>query len=299
MKLEDISTFLKVADFGSFSRAAISLCLSKSVVSFRVSRLERDMDAKLLARTTRGVSLTEAGEVFRRHSLRVFEELELAREEVSDSNEELAGTLSISCALDFGLKCVAPVLPRFLEMHPRLKCYIHYSYENIDLKSGHFDLALRLCRASDPLSNVQIVARSQNFIVGSPALIERVGAPLHPNDLRSKPCLSYDDGMFEVNTWHFDLGNRTIGVAVKGVMRANNMEALRIVAEAGVGFTQMPVSSVWEALHTGDLVAVLPDYPVADLLICADYPPGVNISRAARQFVDFLNINMVTPTMLV
>ena len=152
--------------------------------------------------------------------------------------------------------------------------------------------------ATDYLPNVQIVSRSQNFIVGSPGLVERVGAPKHPKDLRSKPCLTYEDGLFEISTWHFDLGNRTIGVAVKGVMRANSMEALRIAAEAGVGFTQMPVSSVWESLQAGALVSVLPEYPVADLLICADYPPGANKSRAARQFVDFLIANITTPTRL-
>ncbi len=297
MKLEDVNAFLKVAEFGSFSRAAYSLCLSKSVVSTRVARLERELEARLFARTTRGVSLTELGEIFKIRSQRALEQLEAAQDALRDPGEELTGSLRFSTSLDFGIKCVAKILPKFLDQHPGLKCTAEYTYDEPDLKLGHFDMALRLCRPTDYLPNVQVVARVQNLIVGSPELVDRVGAPIQPTDLRTKPCVTYH-GIIDVNTWHFEMGNRAIGVTVKGGLRANNMEALRIAAEGGAGFAQMPVFSVWDSLRAGTLVRVLPDHPLSDLLICADYPPGANVSRATRQFVDFLTTHLSTPTTL-
>lgn len=288
LRLEDVYTFLKVAEARGFTRAAYHLCISKSVVSERVARLERDVGAKLLARTSRGVSLTDAGMVFQQKSREILDQLEAVRETLPIDSSSLTGRLRVTMSIDYGLKCLTRPLIRFIGEHPDLHCYADYSDECADLDTGSYDLALRLGRASSVSSKVQIITHIHSIIVGSPGLVARVGAPAQPADLQDLPCLTYL-GLTDVGIWHFEIENRRTPITVSGRFRANTMEALLIAAENGLGFAAMPYTFVADALDDGRLHHILPQHRVFDLVVGAHYPSGNRPTRNAEVLVRFLS----------
>lgn len=291
LKLEDVCAFVKVAEAKGFGRAAYQLCLSKSVVSHRVMRLEHDLGKKLLSRTSRGISLTDAGSVFLSRSRDILDRVEAARQALPGNGAELTGVLRITMPVDYGLTHLSELVARFMAQHPDLECYADYHDECVDMESGAFDLALRLGRESSTSSKVDILSRVDSVVVGTPELIANVGMPQRPADMLDLPCLTYH-GLTDVSTWHFRSGDRRMPIGVKGRFRANSMIALLTAARSGLGFATMPVGFVKDDLAAGSLVHVLPAYQLFDLVLGAHYPPGNQPRRNADALVEFLRNEM-------
>ncbi|MGH8597244.1 MAG: LysR substrate-binding domain-containing protein, partial [Gammaproteobacteria bacterium] len=219
----DIAVFVQVVDSGSFTKAADQLGLSHSMASKSVTRLESRLGARLLNRTTRRLSLTEAGEALYEKSRGALSQIEDAELEIGQLQNEPRGLLRITAPMSFGILHIAPALPDFLRRHPRVSVEIKFDDRTVDLVDERFDLAIRV--ASD-LQESTLVARTLapcRFVVcASPGYFERHRAPLTPHDLREHNCLVYTY-VARPNVWRFAASDGSkIAVPVSGNLRTNN-----------------------------------------------------------------------------
>src|SRR5229473_4609157 len=179
MNLEDLQTFVEVADAGGVSPAARRLGVSKSIVSRRLFRLESELGIQLLARTTRGAALTEAGVTFREHAARVCSELDIARETIMPAGD-LRGRLRIAAPLSFGTTHLAPVLAQLARRHPRLQVHANYSDRFVDIVGEGFDAAVRVGYLADSNLIARRIGPIHGKLVASPVYVREHGAPETP-----------------------------------------------------------------------------------------------------------------------
>lgn len=286
--LEGFATFATVVDCGGFSAAAERLNVSKSAVSKQVARLEERLGARLLNRTTRRLSLTEAGHAFHQHALRILAEAEEAEQAVTQLHASPRGLLRVSAPMSFGLRHLAPALCRFLERYPDLTLEVAYDDRLVDLLADGQDVAVRIARLADSSMIARKIAPCRRLAVASPAYVQRKGMPLHPADLSGHDCLLYTL-VASTNDWRFvHADGSRAAAAVSGRLRVNNGDALREAALAGLGIILTPTFIVGDDLAAGRLVRVLPDWEAAPIDINAVYPPGRHLSAKVRVFVDFL-----------
>ncbi|GER01804.1 transcriptional regulator [Iodidimonas gelatinilytica] len=287
-QLAALRVFLKVAEKGSFSMAARSLNLSKSAVSKLISALEDHLGARLFYRTTRQVSLTEEGRAYVQRATRILEDLADADNAVSSLNAEPRGTLRISCALDFGLRHVAPALPEFLGQYPDLKIDVDFNDRFVDLVEEGYDLALRIGSLSDSSLIARKIAVARMVVAASPAYLARYGTPLSPADLADHDCLLYR-GRNNSGEWAFTgPDGQSQSVRVSGPMRANNGDALKETARHGLGIVAIPDFLLGADLEQEGLVEILRDYQQALLPVQSIYPPNRHLSTKVRRFIDYL-----------
>ena len=280
--LEDLSTFVEVADAGGVTAAARRLGLPKSVVSRRLKRLEQDLGAQLLARTTRGAALTEAGTSFREHAARAIAELEAAREAVSPEGD-LCGHLRIAAPLSFGSTHLAPVLAELARRHPKLHVHAAYSDRFVDLVGEGFDVAVRVGYLRDSNLVARRIAPLRGRCVASPEYIKAHGAPRTPEELLEHECL-----MQGTESWQFILSGRTISVRPQGRFKADNGAALAAAAVAGLGIAALPDFLIGEHIASGALEPLLADYPSPEAGLYVVRPPGAVAPRKVRALIDIL-----------
>lgn len=286
--LEGYATFTAVVDCGGFSAAAERLGLSKSAVSKQVSRLEERLGARLLNRTTRRLALTEAGQAFHQHALRILAEAEEAELAVSQLHASPRGLLRVSVPMSFGIQHLGPVLCPFLERYPDLTLEAAYDDRLVDLVAEGFDVAVRIARLADSSMIARKIAPCRRVAVASPDYVARRGMPRHPAELAGHETLLYTL-QTTANTWtlvHTD-GSRA-DVTLSGRLRVNNGDALRAAAVAGLGIIVTPTFIVGADLAAGRLVRVLPEWEADPIHVYAVYPPGRHLSVKVRAFVDFL-----------
>lgn len=286
--LEGYATFAAVVDCGGFSAAAQRLKVTKSAVSKQVARLEERLGARLLNRTTRRLSLTEAGQAFHRHCLRILAEAEEAELAVSHLHAEPRGLLRLSAPMSFGLRHLAPALCPFLARWPELSIEVSYDDRLVDVLAEGFDVVVRISRLADSSLIARKLAPARRICVAAPGYVEAHGMPLHPADLAHHQCLLYTL-QTTADTWplvHAD-GTRS-DTAIDGRVRMNNGDALREAAVAGLGVILTPTFIVGDDLTSGRLVRVLPEWEAPEIAVYAVYPPGRHLSAKVRAFVDYL-----------
>ena len=282
LDLEDLQTFVEVADAGGVSSAARRLGVSKSIVSRRLFRLEADLGIQLLARTTRGAALTEAGVTFRDHAARVCAELDIARETILPAGD-LRGRLRIAAPLSFGPTDLAPVFAELARRHPQLHIHTCYSDRFVDIVGEGFDCAIRVGYLSD--SN--LIARRIGFIhgklVASPGYIKTYGAPERPEEVLSHQAL-----MQGTETWQFTDGDKTISIHPQGRFKADSGIALAAAAVAGLGIAWLPAYLVEPHLTSGALVSLMTRYPPPTAGMFVVRPPGSHPARKVRVLTELL-----------
>ena len=281
-------SFRRVAELGSFSAAARDLGLSNAVISKHVALLEGHLGARLINRTTRRQSLTEAGAAYYPRAVRVLEELGEAEDAVGRMQAAPRGTLKVNAPMSFGIQHLAPVLPLFLERYPEMSVELSMNDRFVDLLEEGFDLALRI-RSGLPDSRLvaRKIARARRLLAAAPGYLARRGLPESPADLAFHDCLIYSL-TDSPELWDFDGPEGPVSVAVTGRMRANNGQALRDAAMAGLGIVRLPVFTMGQALVDGRLVPVMPRYPVPTHELYAVYPSSRHPTPKLRAFVDFL-----------
>lgn len=287
--LTDIAVFVQVIDSGSFTAAADRLGLSKSVVSKYVTRLEDQLGARLLNRTTRRLSLTEVGRAFYERSQQGLHELEEARAEVSRLQGAPRGTLRINCPMSFGILHIAPALPEFLSLYPELSVDMSLDDRRVDLVEEGFDLAIRIGELPDSSLVARRLGPCRHVVCGAPGYFKRNGIPRSPEDLRDHNAITfkYQDTPGE---WHFVSPNgNVIRVPVSGSIQINNSLGLREALLHEAGITLTPTFVVGEDIRQGRLQAVLPDYKVLEVSIYAVYPQRRHLSPKVQVFVAFLD----------
>lgn len=280
--LEDLTTFVEVADAGGVTPAARRLGLSKSIVSRRLVRLEKELGVQLLARSTRGAALTEAGTTFREHAARVALELGNARDALTPEGE-LRGLLRVATPLSFGPTHVAPVLAELARRHPQLQVHASYADRFVDLISEGFDAAIRVGYLPDSNLVARRVAPLRGRFVASPEYIRAHGAPRTPDEL-----LDHEAVMQGTEPWRVVNDGRITTVGVRGRFKADNGEALTVAALAGIGIAALPDFLIDKHIAAGTLVPVLVDYPPPEAGIYVVRPPGVLPSRKVRALIEIM-----------
>jgi len=284
-----MQAFVAVVETGSFVRAGERLGLSATSVSRAVAALEAHLDVRLLYRTTRRVSLTDAGRTYYRYAVDLLADLAEAEAAVSADSRTASGVLRLSAPVTFGVLHLAPLLQRFRQQHPGLTLDLSLDDRITDLVEEGRDLAVRISRellattlVARPLTSTQLV------VCAAPSYLARFGAPQSPEELGRHQCLlySYAD---QAGQWAFRAPDGSVHhVAVKGVMIANNGDVLRLAALAGEGIVVQPSFIVGDDLLSGRLVPLLQDYALPPLKVYAVYPGRRHLPAKVRLFIEFL-----------
>jgi DNA-binding transcriptional LysR family regulator len=285
--LDGMAIFAAVVEAGSFSEAARRLGMSKSVVSKAVTQLERSIGARLLNRTTRAMSLTEAGSVFYAHSARIVEELEQARLAVGQFHSQPRGPLRISASVAFGTLHIAPALPEFLARYPEVSIDMAIGDRFVDLAEERFDVAVRIAKEAAPNLVARKLATVNRKIVATPGYFERHGVPATPADLTRHNCLTYTH-FNPQDAWRLRGPGGDLAVPISGNLRLNDDEALSAAVLGGLGVALLPTFIIGRDLQAGRLQAVLSDYVPSERHIYAVYLPNRHLPANVRAFVDFL-----------
>ncbi|MFK2854666.1 LysR family transcriptional regulator [Dyella humi] len=282
MDIEDLQTFVEVADAGGVSSAARRLGVSKSIVSRRLFRLEADLGIQLLSRTTRGAALTEAGVTFRDHAARVCAEIDIARETILPAGD-LRGRLRIAAPLSFGPTNLAPVFAELAQRYPQLHIHTCYSDRFVDIVGEGFDCAIRVGYLSDSNLIARRIGPIHGKLVASPSYIKTYGAPEKPEELLSHQAL-----MQGTETWQFTDGDKTISVHPQGRFKSDSGIALAAAAAAGLGIAWLPAFLVESYLASGALVSLMTRYPPPTAGMFVVRPPGSHPARKVRVLTELL-----------
>lgn len=282
LDIEELRTFVEVADAGGVSPAAVRLGVSKSIVSRRLARVEAELGVQLLARSTRGAALTEAGATFREHAARVCAEIEVARETILPAGD-LRGRLRIAAPLSFGPTHLAPVFAEMGRRHPHLHIHTSYSDSLVDIISEGFDCAIRIGHLKDSNLTARRIGPIYGKLVASPAYIEAHGAPESPDELLTHQAL-----MQGTEPWQFMDGAEIVTMHPQGRFKADNGTALVAGALAGLGIAYLPEGLIHEHLASGALVPVMTRYPIREAGLFVVRPPGQHPARKVRALTEML-----------
>lgn len=285
-ELDDIRSFIAVVETGGFGRAGKSLGLSKSIVSRRIARLEEDLGTRLLSRTTRGVSPTEAGIEFKARGERVLADLAEAREAVAQQAGGVAGRLRLSMPLGFGIKHVAPVLAELAARHPRLELDVEATDRRVDLIGERFDAAIRIGTLKDSSLVARRIAPIYTSALASPDYVARHGRPASPLDLVQYECLVHSGATSP--DWIFRINRRWVPVRPNGRLRSDSGETLMQWAIAGHGIVALPNFMASDAIRGGKLEHVLREYPMPEQGLFVVRPPGAYVPGKVRVLIDLL-----------
>lgn len=286
-QISEMQAFVRVVEAGSISKAAEQLDMAKSGVSRRLAELESRLGVRLINRTTRRSSLTEAGQSFYEGAVKLLMDLSELNAATADTNACLEGTLRLAAPLSFGLLHLSQAIDEFLGLHPDLNIDIDFSDRQIDLVEQGVDLAVRIADLRDSTLRARRICPVRIVICASPAYLERHGMPRAPADLEGHRILHYDTGTSPVLRLEDRQGNLH-AVPINPAIVANNGDFLRDMAMAGHGITVTPTFIAWEAVAAGDLVPVLSDFRPRQLEVYAVYPATRYLSRRTRVFIDFL-----------
>ncbi|AUI88697.1 LysR family transcriptional regulator [Vibrio azureus] len=280
---EGVSEFVAVAETNSFTGAANKLNTSVAQISRRVSALEERLAVKLLHRTTRKVSLTEAGQLYYQQCKHLVEGLELAELAVTQMQSEPKGLLKVTAPVTYGEMNLSPLLNQFLEQYPQVDLELNLTNHKVDLIEQGIDLAIRLGRLQDSSLIAKRLSSRQLYVCASSDYLDRFGEPHTLSELSRHQCL-----VGSADYWHFKEEKREKSLRVSGRIKCNSGFALVDAAKRGLGLVQLPDYYVQEALDQGELVEVLTDYRVEREGIWALYPQNRNLSPKVRLLIDFL-----------
>ncbi|KAB2739989.1 LysR family transcriptional regulator [Brucella anthropi] len=281
MDTEDLQTFVEVADAGGVSPAARRLGISKSMVSRRLIRLEEALGIQLLARTTRGAALTEAGVTFREYAAKVCAEIDAAREIILPAGN-LRGRLRVAVPLTSGPVHFAPVLSEMARLHPELQIQADYSDRFVDLIAEGFDCAIRVGALRDSNLIARRVGQIYGQLVASPDYIKMHGSPAAPDEISSHQAL------VGAETWRFMDGDKIVTVQPQGRFRTENGMALANAAAAGLGLAWLPDCVTQHYLASGALVPVMTAYPLPVGNVHVVRPPSPHPVQKVRILSELL-----------
>jgi len=287
-RLTSMAVFVTAADEGSLIAAARRHGLSPSMAGKHVAAIEADLNVRLMQRSTRHLSLTEAGRAYYARSRRILDEYEDARREAAQAQAVVHGTLRIAAPYTFGAMHLSGVIADFMALYPQIAIEAVLSDRYVDLLADAIDVAVRIGRLRDSDLVARRLAPCRMVFCAAPAFLDRHGALRTVADLRSAPRLAFSDAI-SAGDWTIvdpDGTSHMIGGPTR--MVANTMELLLAAALRGGGVAYGPSFVFGERIATGDLVQVLPDHRTIDLAIHAVYPSNRHISLKLRTFIDFL-----------
>jgi DNA-binding transcriptional LysR family regulator len=289
-KLDEMGAFVRVVEAKTFTAAAERLGWSKSAVSRRIADLEERLGVRLLNRTTRRLSLTEAGRAYYDRCSRILADIEETEASVASLHADPRGVLRINAPMTFGMLHLAPALAAFMQRFPEVEIDLSLNDRFIDLIDEGVDVAVRIGTLADSSLVARRLAVCRRVLCASPAYLRRRGTPQRPEDLAGHDCFVYTN-MNSPEQWQFtDRAGGRHAVRVAGRLRVNNGDVLRDIAVAGLGVVALPTFIVAGQIADGRLQVILPDYRLADTALHAVYPHNRHLSAKVRAFVDFLAV---------
>jgi len=287
-RLNGMRVFAQVVEAKTFSAAADKLGMSKSLASRHVSALERSLSVKLLNRSTRKLSLTEAGALFYEHCARIVQEAELAEQRLTRTQSEPAGLVRVTAAPAFAVRHVLPALTEFYQKYPKIRVSLSCSNRALDLGDEGFDLGIRV--SFDPAPNLvaRKLAVNRSVLCASPAYLKRHGMPRRIEDLRKHECVLFP-ALAPKGIWTLRRDGRKYSVQVAGMFETDEMDVVRAAVAAGLGIGILPVYMAGDALQQGQLVPLLRRFQVVpESAIYLVYLPNRTLSSRVRALIDFL-----------
>ncbi len=281
IELDDLWSLIEVVENGGFGRAATRLGISKSMVSRRIARMEAELGARLVSRTTRGISATDAGLELKARGERILAQLEEAREAVAEGGADAVGRLRLSAPSTF-MRQLAPMLSAIAQRHPRLELDVSFTNRRVDLVAERYDAAIRIGVLQDSSLVARRIAAVRGVVAASPDYLARRGRPRTPGDLLRHECLLYP----QVPEWLFRVGARTVSIRPRGRLHADAGETILQWAIDGLGICALPSFVVSDAIESGRIEPLLPDCPMPEAAIHVVRPPGPHVPAKVRVLID-------------
>lgn len=285
-RLDELETFTAIARAGSISRAATQMRVAKSIISRRLAALEARLGVQLINRTTRRMSLTEAGARFLKRAEEILDDIAEAEAVARAGQASLSGKLRIAAPLSFGVAHLQPVVSRFIQENPDLDVEIDFSDRQVDLVEEGFDLAVRIGALTDSTLIVRKVGAVGVNVAATPAFWDAHGRPKTPQALENMPCLQYLYLKKPGSLSYWGHGGEKGAITPVTRMLAGNGEFIAATAADGAGFVVLPSFILEPFLRDGRLETVLENYVWSDMNLYLVYPPTRRISARARAFAE-------------
>lgn len=287
LDLNALAVFARVVELESFTAAADALGLSKSMVSRQISDLEDELKVRLLNRTTRKLSVTEAGAVVYERASRIVHEAAEAERDANCIEGAVRGRLRINAPMSFGISELGPVMPKFMARYPELTVDLALNDRRVDLMEEGFDVSVRISTLDDSSLIARQLAPVRRVVVGAPEYFEAHGVPRHPNDLAAHKFVLYSLRPRPEALEFRDPGGKLFQVNVQGNFFCNNADAMIGIIKAGQALCMSPMFLCADALREGHMVSVLDEWEPEALMLHVIYPHTQHLSAKVRAFVDF------------
>jgi DNA-binding transcriptional LysR family regulator len=285
-RLQELVVFVRAAESGSFSRAARELSLSQPSVSRIIGELEARLGVTLLLRTTRRITVTDAGALFLDRAREILAEIEDA-EDAARGVDSLRGIIRLALPVIYGTREIIPRLPKFLAAHPLLRVEMAVADERQDLVAEGADVAIRLGELNDSVFGARKLGTLQRMVVASPIYLKAHGTPKTPADLASHDCI-FGPGNFGRDSWSFTRNGSETSVDVRGRIHTNSGPGVFASVMAGLGIALASTVMCGAEIKAGALVPLLRGYKLAPVDVHAVFPGGPRPSTKVRALVDFL-----------
>jgi DNA-binding transcriptional LysR family regulator len=288
-KFQSLKFFIRVVESGSFSATAKELMVSQANVSKQINELENELSIKLLSRTTRTTTLTEAGKLFYNHAKEILERFDIATSEMKDLKQAAGGVVRLASPVFFGRKFITPTLKKFNELYPDIIVEHYLSDSQANLVKEGIDITIRIgTQMTDSTLISRKLASIKRITVASKDLLLKYGIPKSPLELESMPCLIYLGSEFPTKWIFIDTKGNEIIVNVKGQYRTDSLEAIREATIAGMGVMRGPITLFDEELKSGQLVRILDDYKNESSSIFAVTLPSLFTPKKTKLLIEFL-----------
>ena len=292
--LNDMLYFAEVVDRGGFAAAGRALGIPKSRLSRRVAELEERLGVRLLQRTTRKLSLTEAGELYHRHCVAMREDAEAAEEAVSQVRTEPRGTIRVTCPVTLAQSTIGRLLPKFLERHPHVRLDMQVDNRVVDLVQEGIDVALRVRPTLDDSGSLVVknLGITYGVLVACPELLNKHGGIAVPDDLHKLPTVAMSAADGRASWKLLGPGGRYHELQHRPCYTANDLMTLQFAVLQGTGMSILPDYMCAEEVKQGQLVEVLKGWAPPPAFVHAVFPSRRGLVPAVRRFLDFLGDNM-------
>ena len=284
-QLKSMVVFVQVVEQGSLSAAAKHIGLSRAVVSYHIKKLESHLGIKLLNRSTRSISLTEAGNQYYQRCRIIAEQASAANQQIENLKNEPEGLLKITCPVNVGLQTIVPALNDFRNLYPKIELDVMLTDEVVNIMKEGIDLAIRGAPLSDSGLQASKLSTLPTCLCGSPEYFQKYGYPKNPAELNKHQWVIYK---LTSNVIDLKKGKRSFSIKVNGTISTNNAAARTAFIEGGHGLARIPTYDALPKIKAGTLESVLNDYKFNDIDVYGVFPPGGATSKKLRLLIDYL-----------
>ncbi|RDH84102.1 MAG: LysR family transcriptional regulator [endosymbiont of Galathealinum brachiosum] len=285
--LDGMAVFVGVVKAGSFTAAAHALGHSTSYVSKEVTRLEKRLGSRLLNRTTRTISLTNAGRAYYERCNQIVIDAQNAERSINQLQEEPSGLLRVNAPGSFGSKYLLDVLPEFMHRYPDIKLEVEFNDRLIDVVAEGYDVVIRVGEIKDSNLIARKFTSSRSVVVASPEYLKRRGTPQNVEELTQHDCIAYS--LLPAPTqWVFNKGGKRSSVTIEARAMCNSANIEIAMVMKGIGITRVPLFTCEKEVDSGELQVILDDYDHIKYDVYAVYPHRQYLTAKVRAFVDFV-----------